>query len=113
MGKERRVKSLDDLGALFPGSVGAASGGGAEHAPRSEGKGRVVHVRLETGGRKGKTVTVVTGLQHDPGTMARLASGLKQHCGAGGTVKDGTIEIQGDQRERVVAYLKGLGYDAR
>jgi translation initiation factor 1 len=109
MGNERRVRSLEELGQLFP----EAAGQSAKDGPRRGGKGKIVHIRLETGGRKGKTVTVVSGLQHDPGTMAKLASGLKQHCGAGGTVKDGTIEVQGDQRDRVVEYLKGLGYDAR
>jgi translation initiation factor 1 len=79
----------------------------------TNGKGRPVQIRLETGGRKGKAVTVVSGLGHDPQTMERIARALKQLCGAGGTVKEGTIEVQGDQRERVEAYLKESGYTVR
>jgi hypothetical protein len=48
----------------------------------------------------------------EPG-IRELAATLKQRCGTGGTVKDGRIEIQGDQRERIVAELEKLGYKAR
>ena len=70
----------------------------------------VVRVAKETKGRKGKAVTVVTGLPLDPAGLQSLAKQLKQRCGAGGTVKDGTIEIQGDCRDRVLEALKGQGY---
>ena len=60
--------------------------------------------------RRGKTVTVVGGLQHDPATLERLLKQLKQQCGAGGTVKDGELEIQGDHRQRVAEALAALGY---
>jgi predicted translation initiation factor SUI1 len=90
----------------------------SEHRPTSipapvrqhDGKGKNVRVTLDTHGRKGKSVTVVIGLQHNPTTLEDIARILKQHCGAGGTVKDGTIEIQGDQRVRVTAKLKELNY---
>ncbi len=77
---------------------------------RHDGKGKSVRVILDTHGRKGKSVTVVLGLQHNPAMMEDIARMLKQHCGAGGTVKDGTIEIQGDQRARVTAKLKEAHY---
>jgi translation initiation factor 1 len=60
--------------------------------------------------RRGKTVTVVGGLRHDPATLETLLRTLKQQCGAGGTLKDGELEIQGDHRERVAAALAALGY---
>ncbi|HNP71363.1 MAG TPA: translation initiation factor [Kouleothrix sp.] len=60
--------------------------------------------------RRGKTVTVIGGLQHDPATFEALLKRLKQQCGAGGTYKDGEIEIQGDHRERVAAALGAMGY---
>ena len=75
-----------------------------------DGKGKSVRVMLDMHGRKGKSVTVVIGLQHNPATLEDIARILKQHCGAGGTVKDGTIEIQGDQRVRVTDELKDLNY---
>jgi len=67
-------------------------------------------VSLDTHGRKGKSVTIVNGLKHNPATMEGIARMLKQHCGAGGTVKEEKIEIQGDQRNRVSAKLKELNY---
>jgi translation initiation factor 1 len=75
-----------------------------------DGKGKSVRVALDTHGRKGKSVTVVSGLQHNPATLEDIARILKQHCGAGGTVKDGIIEIQGDQRTRIIEKLKDLNY---
>ena len=75
-----------------------------------DGKGKTVRVRLDTKGRKGKLVTLVEGLQHNPTTKEELARILKQYCGAGGTVKDGNIEIQGDQRERVEKKLSEMNY---
>jgi translation initiation factor 1 len=61
-------------------------------------------------GRGGKTVTVISGLQHDPATLERLLKTLKQRCGAGGALKDGALEIQGDHRARVAEALVELGY---
>jgi translation initiation factor 1 len=63
--------------------------------------------------RAGKTVTVVSGLKHDPATLEALLKTLKSQCGAGGTLKDGEIEIQGDHRERVAAILSGMGYGVK
>ncbi len=60
--------------------------------------------------RKGKTVTVVGNLQHNPAAFERLCAELKKLCGAGGTVRDGEIEIQGDHRERIASHLQQLGY---
>ncbi len=114
MAVQKRLHSLEDLKALLPdtGKVVPAPEG-KRPGTVTDGKGRQVRIRLETGGRKGKAVTVVSGLGHDPQTMERIARALKQHCGAGGTVKEGTIEIQGDQRERVGAYLAESGYVVR
>ena len=67
----------------------------------------VVRVFREKGGRGGKTVTVVRGLEVDLGTIAR---DLKRQCGTGGAVKGTTIEIQGDHRDAVAAHLESAGY---
>jgi translation initiation factor 1 len=64
-------------------------------------------------GRKGKTVTVVSGFQSSPETLEALAKQLKNQCGAGGAVKDNTIEVQGEHREKVQQFLIGLGYKAK
>ncbi len=72
-----------------------------------------VRVGRETKGRKGKGVTVITGLPLAQNELTSLAKRLKQRCGSGGTVRDGVIEIQGDHRDRLVAELNGLGYRAK
>ena len=65
-------------------------------------------VSRETGGRRGKTVTIVSGLPLD--AREGVAGELKRHCGAGGSIKEGVVEIQGDQRDKVVARLRAAGY---
>jgi predicted translation initiation factor SUI1 len=70
-------------------------------------------VGRETSGRRGKGVTTVFDLPLDETSLKDLAATLKQRCGTGGTVKDGRIEIQGDQRERIVGELEKLGYKVK
>jgi predicted translation initiation factor SUI1 len=70
-------------------------------------------VGRETAGRRGKGVTTVFEVPLDENGLKELAAVLKQRCGTGGTVKDGRIEIQGDQRERIVAELEKLGYKVK
>src|SRR5262249_43363067 len=69
-----------------------------------------VKVGRAAAGRRGKGVTTVFDVPLDEDGLKELAATLKQRCGTGGTVKDRRIEIQGDQRERVVAELERLGY---
>ncbi|AQQ72372.1 translation initiation factor Sui1 [Limihaloglobus sulfuriphilus] len=73
------------------------------------GDGRV-RISRQTKGRKGKGVTVITGLPLSEEDLKELAKKLKSKCGCGGTVKDADIEIQGDQRDRIMAELTKLGY---
>ncbi len=72
-----------------------------------------VKVSRETKGRKGKGVTLVSGFALTADEIKAIGKTLKQLCGTGGTVKDGVIEIQGDQRDKIVEYLKGKGFDAK
>jgi translation initiation factor 1 len=76
------------------------------HAGRAPGDG-VLRVRRETSGRKGKTVTTVSGAS--PAHAAELARELKRLCGSGGSVVGGVIEIQGDHRAKVMAHLEASG----
>jgi translation initiation factor 1 len=73
----------------------------------------IVRIGRTTKGRKGKGVTVITGIPLDDGALKQVAKTLKQKCGSGGTVKAGTIEIQGDHRDVLMAELKGMGYTVR
>ena len=69
-----------------------------------------MRVGRETKGRRGKGVTIVSDLPLGEPEILALAARLKERCGTGGTVKDGRIEIQGDQRDRVAGELEALGY---
>ena len=105
-----KLTSFSDLERLLPASKQHPN---TPQKQIHDGKGKAVRVLLETQGRKGKNVTIVAGLQHNPAMMQEIARILKQHCGAGGTVKEGNIEIQGDQRSRVTEKLIDMGYVAR
>jgi translation initiation factor 1 len=77
---------------------------------KEKSRGRV-DVRRETGGRGGKTVTVVDGFVGiGLPEKEQLAKKMRAACGCGGTVKDGAIEIQGDQRETVARILSAAGF---
>ncbi len=81
-------------------------------APAGSADG-VVRVGRETKGRAGKGVTIITGVPLGSEDLARLAGELKKRCGSGGTIKDGTIEIQGDHRDPLVAELERRGWKVK
>ena len=76
---------------------------------RLKGDGKV-RVRREVGGRKGKTVTTISGVPLRDAELKALAGRLKKRCGVGGAVKDGVVELQGDHRDTVVAVLRAEGF---
>lgn len=78
--------------------------------PEEPNKSTVVRVGRETKGRGGKGVTIISDLPLNENGLAELATNLKTRLGTGGTVKDGRIEIQGDQRDPIVVELEGMGY---
>jgi protein-tyrosine phosphatase len=72
----------------------------------------VVRLGRETKGRRGKGVTTVSDVPLEAGLL-ELATKLKVRCGTGRTVKDSVIEIQGDQRDRLIVVLEGMGFKVR
>jgi translation initiation factor 1 len=82
----------------------------AKTAPAAAGP---VRVSREKQGRGGKTVTVVRGLALDADALAALGKRLRTACGAGGTARDGVLEIQGDHVDRVLALLAADGVRAK
>lgn len=73
----------------------------------------VIRIRREVKGRKGKTVTTVSGVPASESGIRDLASELKRYLGTGGSAKDSIIVIQGDHRKKVVGYLEDKGYKVK
>ncbi len=67
----------------------------------------------QTKGRKGKGVTLITGVPLAPAELKNLAQSFKKKCGCGGSVKNNIIEIQGDKRDLLEQELTGLGYKVK
>ncbi len=72
-----------------------------------------VRLSRETKGRKGAGVTLVRGLPLADADLTKLSKQLKARCGVGGTVKDGVIELQGDQRDKLKEVLEKEGYKVK
>ena len=70
-------------------------------------------VTLDTKQRAGKAMTMVSGFEGPDNALTALGKELKNKCGTGGSVKDGLIMIQGDNREKVIAHLKSQGYNVK
>lgn len=85
----------------------------AQRANAGPGGDGIVRVSRETKGRGGKTVTLVRGVALDGDALAALGKRLRAACGAGGTLRDAVLEIQGDHCERVVALLAADGFSAK
>ncbi|WP_028022582.1 stress response translation initiation inhibitor YciH [Enterovibrio calviensis] len=82
-------------------------------APQREKGDGIVRIQRQTKGRKGKGVCLVTGLDMSDTELKLVAADLKKVCGCGGSVKDGVVEIQGDKRDQIKAYLEKKGHTVK
>ena len=73
----------------------------------------IIRIRREVKGRKGKNVTTIAGFALNDKALNLLTKHLKQHCGTGGSVKDGVVIIQGDHRDTINSLLEGQGYTVK
>lgn len=112
MAQKKKLNSLSDLGGLvystdpnfkLPGDSQQ------EAATIVPGQQRL-RIWFETKHRGGKAVTIVAGFEGNTTDLEALGKQLKQACGTGGSVKEGEILIQGDQREKVLQWLLKNGY---
>ncbi|MBS1200823.1 MAG: yciH [Proteobacteria bacterium] len=101
------------LGAICPGCRRPVADCVCRKADGRPARDQVIRVSREVAGRKGKGVSVVTGLPLGPAELETLAGDLKRRCGSGGTVRDGRIEIQGDHRDLLVEELGKRGYKVK
>lgn len=109
-----RVSSLVArlLGGKDSAPPPAPAEGERKHPPKPP-KPHTVTISKETAGRRGKGVTVISNLPLNEEELQHLATELKNRCGTGGTAKDGRIEIQGDQRDRLTEELEKKGYKVK
>lgn len=82
-------------------------------APEQVPLDSIVRLRRESKGRGGKTVTIVTDVPLRPAELKALAADLKKLCSTGGTIKDGTIEIQGEHRDKIKPFLEARGFKVK
>lgn len=78
--------------------------------PKGDG---IVRIQRQTSGRKGAGVSVITGLDLADDELKKLAAELKKRCGCGGSVKNGTIEIQGEKRDLLKQLLEQKGFNVK
>jgi len=96
---------------VFSTAVGRIS---PQKAVRAELKSDgIIRLRRETKGRKGKGVTTISGIPLAEVDIKQLCTKLKKNCGTGGAVKNATIEIQGDNRDKIKSILEQLGYQVK
>ncbi|MEG4441787.1 translation initiation factor [Microcoleus sp. AT9_B5] len=112
--KDSDIKTTDGKRIVYSefGSVdnsAALQRGVAEVPPNQQN----LKIEASRKGRGGKTVTVISGFQEKPETLATLAKQLKAQCGTGGTVKDNEIEIQGEHKQKLLEIITKLGYKAK
>ena len=88
-------------------SLKRPEGPSSEPTPKSQ---QLVRVQPTRGGKGGKTVTMIRGLELDPAGFKALLKKLKTRIGSGGTTKDGVIELQGDQVDSTLELLAKEGY---
>lgn len=111
MGKPKKL-GLEDLGGLVystnPHTYASADEEAEEITlPPQE---QFLEAHFSNKGRGGKTVTLIKGFEGNENDLKNLAKALKNHCGAGGSVKEGEIIIQGNFRDKIMAYLTQSGY---
>lgn len=111
MEKSRSIRSLSDLYSIVPGGIAPIPEDMAVKTPIQSLV--TLLVGFEKSGRRGSGVTTIQGFHHTKEDLLDLARRLKALCGAGGTVKDETIEIQGDHRSKVATELERQGYKVK
>ena len=102
-----------DQGRMCPGCLRSEADCVCRDRSRPRSGDGAVTVSRETKGRKGAGVTLITGLPLADPELAKLARTLKAKCGVGGSVKEGVVELQGDQRDKVQGLLAADGYTVK
>ena len=98
---------------LVYSTEGPVSGSDKTRNSSGDTPSKTLYLKREVKGRKGKTVTTITAAGWTDEALSELSSALKKHCGTGGSVKEGIIIIQGDQRTKITSFLSDKGYQVK
>ena len=109
--KEKKLNALEDLAKLTFDNLAPDPDPIPEAAPEFVSQHLEAH--YSTKGRAGKIVTLIKGFEGEKEALKALAKALKTELKVGGTVKDNTILIQGDFREKIIACLKAMGHHVK
>ena len=112
MANNRLIYS-SELGRLCPGCSQPIKNCLCKKTKDAKPGDGIVRISRSTAGRKGKGVTLITGVPLTGEALKELARQLKQKCGSGGTLKDGIIEIQGEHRDQLVEELQKHGWTVK
>jgi translation initiation factor 1 len=109
-----RLVYSDEIGSNCPKCGQPFKKCRCDNTPEKQSKkDGIVRIQRETKGRRGKGVTLVTGIPLAGAELKALAKTLKQKCGTGGTIKNGVIEIQGDHRDLLLGLLQENGWQVK
>jgi translation initiation factor 1 len=111
--QESRLVYSTEQGRICPECSLPVAGCACRKKPGPPTGDGTIRVGRETKGRGGKTVITVSGVPLEESALRILAGELKRRCGAGGTLKDGNIEIQGEHEDLLVAELEKRGYKVK
>ena len=112
MVKNSKLVYSTDAGKICPDCGQPQHAGKCANSTAIQGDGRV-RIQRETKGRKGAGVTLISGIPLAEAELKALHKTLKKQCGVGGSLKNGIIEMQGDQREACLKALSGRGWDVK
>lgn len=108
-----RLVYSDQTGRICPGCKKAIAKCSCKQLKSASTGDGIVRIERQTKGRKGKGVTLITGIPLAGKELKVLAKALKQRCGTGGTVKNGVVEIQGDHRDLLLQLLQEKGWKVK
>lgn len=110
---KKKLNSLEDLGGFVYSTNENFQPEKEEEGPGLLPSEQQLEAHLEKKGRGGKTAVIIKGFEGSEDELKELAKKLKNHCAVGGSAKDGEIVIQGNVREKAMAFLKSEGYNIK
>ena len=113
MAKGKKLNSLSDLGGLVYSTNSDYDNAPADDSADNESIIQHLEAHYVKKGRGGKAVVIVSGFEGTDSALNDMAKRLKQHCATGGSVKDGEIIIQGNQRDKIMAFLVAEGHKVK